>query len=175
MADSGLSPPDADGQMDIEADNSTVLELRVTAVHSACAARIDRWLAEHVSDLSRSRIQKLIEQRAVFVNDAPCTNKKSALQSGDHIRIELPAPVPLDIVPEPIPLDILYEDDALIIINKPAGLVVHPAPGHPSGTLVNAMLYHCGATLTGVGGVSRPGIVHRLDKDTTGAMVVAKT
>ncbi|MEO1590684.1 MAG: RluA family pseudouridine synthase [Cyanobacteria bacterium J06632_22] len=144
-------------------------------VEDAGSVRIDRWLAEHLSDLSRSRIQKLIEQQAVFVNEHPCVSKKAELRSGDQVRIDIPAPVPLDLLPEAIPLSILYEDDALLIVDKPAGMVVHPAPGHSSGTLVNAVLYHCGSALTGVGGVARPGIVHRLDKDTTGAMVVAKT
>jgi 23S rRNA pseudouridine1911/1915/1917 synthase len=138
------------------------------------ADRLDRFLADHIPDLSRSRIQALIESGQVTLNDRPCTSKKIAVQTGDHLQISIPDPQPLDLKPAQIPLDILYEDDAIIIINKPAGLVVHPAPGHADDTLVNALLSHC-HTLAGIGGILRPGIVHRLDKDTTGAIVVAKT
>lgn len=136
--------------------------------------RIDRYLSQHLPDLSRSRIQQLIEQGQVQVNDNVCTSKKAIVQMGDRISITIPEAKPLDLQPEAIPLDILYEDDSLIIINKPAGLVVHPAAGHESGTLVNALLAHC-SNLAGIGGVQRPGIVHRLDKDTTGAIAIAKT
>jgi len=136
--------------------------------------RLDRYLAQHLSDLSRSRIQQLIEQGNVLLNGKICTSKKEIVKLGDRVFLEIPAAQPLDLQPENIPLDILYEDDSLLIINKPAGLVVHPAPGHPQGTLVNAILAHC-PTLPGIGGVQRPGIVHRLDKDTTGAIVIAKT
>jgi 23S rRNA pseudouridine1911/1915/1917 synthase len=131
--------------------------------------RLDIWLSQQLAELSRSRIQKLIEEGNLQLNDRVCT-----AHSGDRLCLFIPPPQPLDLQPEAIPLDILYEDDSLIIINKPAGLVVHPSPGHPSGTLVNALLYHC-HNLAGIGGVQRPGIVHRLDKDTTGAIVVAKT
>lgn len=136
--------------------------------------RIDRYLSEHLPDLSRSRIQQLIEQGQVQVNDNICTSKKIIVQSGDRICVTIPEAQPLDLQAEDIPLDILYEDNSLIIINKPAGLVVHPAAGHESGTLVNALLAHC-PDLAGIGGVQRPGIVHRLDKDTTGAIAIAKT
>ncbi|HEY9666611.1 MAG TPA: RluA family pseudouridine synthase [Coleofasciculaceae cyanobacterium] len=136
--------------------------------------RIDRYLSEHLPDLSRSRIQQLIEQGQVQVNDKICTSKKTTVQSGDRIGVTIPEARPLDLQAEDIPLDILYEDNSLIIINKPAGLVVHPAAGHESGTLVNALLAHC-PDLAGIGGVQRPGIVHRLDKDTTGAIAIAKT
>jgi 23S rRNA pseudouridine1911/1915/1917 synthase len=107
------------------------------------ADRIDLYLSQHLPDLSRSRIQQLIEQGQVQVNDKICTSKKVTVQSGDRISITIPEPKPLDLQPEAIPLDVLYEDDSLIIINKPAGLVVHPAAGHESGTLVNALLAHC--------------------------------
>ena len=136
--------------------------------------RLDLWLSQQLSDLSRSRIQKLIEQGNISLNDRVCTSKKARVQPGDHLHLSLPPSEPLDLKPESIPLDILYEDDQLIIINKPEGLVVHPSPGHEGGTLVNALLSHC-PDLSGIGGVQRPGIVHRLDKDTTGAIVVAKT
>ena len=136
--------------------------------------RLDRYLSQELSDLSRARIQQLIQQGCVQINDTVCTSKKINLKTGDRITLEIPAIQPLALIAEDIPLDILYEDDELIILNKPAGLVVHPAPGHPDGTLVNALLAHC-PNLPGIGGVQRPGIVHRLDKDTTGAIVIAKT
>ena len=132
-------------------------------------------MAEQVSELSRARVQKLIEQGEVLLNGVVCDRKKEMVQVGDRIRVTVPEAVPYELIPEDIPLDVLYEDDQLLIINKAAGMVVHPAPGHDSGTLVHALLAHCGDQLTGVGGVQRPGIVHRLDKNTTGAMVVAKT
>ncbi len=136
--------------------------------------RLDRYLADHVTDLSRSRLQKLIEQGHVQVNGEVCTSKKLEVKLGDRIQIDIPAAQPLELQAEDIPLDILYEDDSLLILNKPAGLVVHPSAGHETGTMVNALLAHC-ATLPGINGVQRPGIVHRLDKDTTGAIAVAKT
>ena len=154
-----------------DAQNSRRIELSVI---EDAGERIDRWLSSHC-DLSRNRIQKLIEQGALTVNNEPCTNKKITVQAGDVLQLQIPAVEPFELLPEPIPLDILYEDEFFLVVNKPAGMVVHPAPGHPNGTLVNAVLSHCGDQLTGVGGVQRPGIVHRLDKDTTGAMVVAKT
>lgn len=144
-------------------------------VENQISARLDRWLAESIETLSRNRVQKLIEQGAVRVNGVVCDRKKAMVSEGDAITLTIPAATPYKLIPENIPLDILYEDDQLIIINKPAGLVVHPAPGHDTGTLVHALLFHCGEQLTGVGGIQRPGIVHRLDKNTTGAMVVAKT
>ena len=136
--------------------------------------RLDLWLCQQLPDLSRSRLQKLISQGFLQINSQVCRSKKAAVKTGDRLSLTIPPTQPLDLQPEPIPLDILYEDDALIIVNKPAGLVVHPAPGHERGTLVNALLSHC-RDLAGIGGVERPGIVHRLDKDTSGAMVVAKT
>jgi len=135
--------------------------------------RLDRALAVAFPNFSRSRLQKLIEQRQVQVNGEVCTNKKESIQAGDTLILSVPPVKPLAIEPESIPLDVLYEDEHLIIVNKPAGLVVHPAPGHHSGTLVNALLAHCDH-LAGIGGVERPGIVHRLDKDTSGAIAVAK-
>lgn len=143
------------------------------------APRIDRWLADQVDSLSRSHIQKLIEQGHVQINHEICTSKKDALHMGDQVEVQIPVPKPLALEPEPMDLEILFEDDHLLIVNKPAGLVVHPAPGHATGTLVHGLLAHCqdsqGSTLSGIGGVERPGIVHRLDKDTTGAIMVAKT
>jgi 23S rRNA pseudouridine1911/1915/1917 synthase len=136
--------------------------------------RLDRWLAERLPDLSRAYIQKLIEQGQIRYNGVVCNTKKQGIQVGDQILIHIPEAQPLNLQPEPIPLDILYEDDLLMIINKPSGMVVHPAPGHTSGTLVHALLAHC-PTLAGIGGIQRPGIVHRLDKDTSGAIAIAKT
>jgi len=134
--------------------------------------RLDRFLAAQVSELSRSQIQRLINQGMVIVNEAP-TKPGHRLRPGDRIILHLPPPAPSQLIPEPVPLQIVYEDADLVVINKPPGMVVHPAPGHPAGTLVNALLAHC-PDLAGIGGVERPGIVHRLDKDTSGLIVVAK-
>jgi 23S rRNA pseudouridine1911/1915/1917 synthase len=137
-------------------------------------SRLDRWLASQIAELSRSRIQDLIENGCVRINRTICSSKKETVKMGDRVEIDIPETQPLELQAEDIPLDILYEDSQVIVLNKPAGMVVHPAPGHSSGTLVNALLFHC-RDLAGIGGVERPGIVHRLDKDTTGAIVVAKT
>jgi 23S rRNA pseudouridine1911/1915/1917 synthase len=136
--------------------------------------RLDSWLATQITDISRSRVQKLIENGHVKLNDRICSSKKVKIAPGDRLLVTIPEPEPLDLTPENIPLDVLFEDEHLIIVNKPAGMVVHPAPGHYTATLVHALLYHC-ESLAGIGGVERPGIVHRLDKDTTGAIVVAKS
>ena len=135
---------------------------------------MDRWLASQLQNLSRSRIQKLIEDGYVLLNGSLCKTKKAKVTAGDELQISIPEPVKLDLTPEDIPLEVIYEDEHLIIVNKPVGMVVHPAPGHYTGTLVHALLAHCDR-LAGIGGVERPGIVHRLDKDTTGAIVVAKS
>jgi 23S rRNA pseudouridine1911/1915/1917 synthase len=138
--------------------------------------RLDGWLAAKCADLnlSRSRLKALILEGAVSVNDSMCGDPSKKVQPGMAIEIAVPPPEDATPVPENIPLDIVYEDDDLLVLNKQAGLVVHPAPGHSRGTLVNALLYHCGNSLSGIGGVRRPGIVHRLDKDTSGLMIVAK-
>jgi 23S rRNA pseudouridine1911/1915/1917 synthase len=135
--------------------------------------RLDLWLTAQFPDFSRSRWQKLIAQGQVRVADRVCTDKQYRLKAGDLIRAIVPPPDLLDLVPEAIPLDLLYEDDQLAIVNKPAGMVVHPSAGHSTGTLVHALLAHC--PLSSIGGVHRPGIVHRLDKDTSGAIAIAKT
>ncbi len=135
--------------------------------------RLDRAAAQLWPDLSRSRLRTLIDE-GDLTGERPLSPSQT-VKAGDVLRLIVPPPVPAVPAPQDIPLSILYEDDALLIIDKPAGLVVHPAPGHPDGTLVNAVLAHCGDSLTGVGGERRPGIVHRLDKDTSGVMVVAKT
>ena len=140
---------------------------------SEAGKRLDVILARHLPDCSRSYAAQLIQQGDVYVNQLACKPSYRA-REGDGIDGEVPPPEPVDIVPEPIHLNILYEDSALLVINKPPGLVVHPAPGHPQGTLVNALLHHCD-DLAAFRGEIRPGIVHRLDKDTSGALVVAKT
>ena len=147
----------------------------VTVPDEAAGGRLDRVLAAHLGQLSRSRLKALILAGQVTVAGRTVRDPAAAVNSGDHIAVALPPPEPAKPAAEAIPLDIVYEDDALIVIDKPAGLVVHPAAGHTSGTLVNALIAHCGESLSGIGGVKRPGIVHRLDKDTTGLMVVAKT
>ena len=134
--------------------------------------RLDAWLASQAPDLSRARLQALIKEGRVTC-DGKAVKANAKPKPGQVIEIVVPAPVSAVPVPENIPLDIVYEDGDCLVINKPAGLVVHPAPGHAAGTLVNALLFHC-QDLGGVGGVARPGIVHRLDKDTSGLMVVAK-
>lgn len=136
--------------------------------------RLDLFLAVSGNSLSRSQAQKLIEEGAVLLNGSPCTRKNYRLQPGDRVSLSVPVPVPLPPRAERIPLDILYEDDDLLVINKPRGMVVHPAPGHRQGTLVSALLARC-HTLSTLGGPERPGIVHRLDKDTTGLLLVAKS
>jgi 23S rRNA pseudouridine1911/1915/1917 synthase len=135
--------------------------------------RLDLYLIKRGVPLSRARIQKLIAEGLIRINGIP-TKASFRVREGDQIEIRVPPPVPLELIPEEIPLDLLYEDECLLLVNKPAGMVVHPAPGHDQGTLVHALLHHC-RDLPGIGGRERPGIVHRLDKDTSGVMVVAKT
>ena len=135
--------------------------------------RIDKYISENADDISRSYAATLCEEGKVTVNGKEIT-KKYQPKDGDIIEIDLPEPESLDLVPENIPLDILFEDDDVIVVNKPQGMVVHPANGNTSGTLVNALLFHCGDNLSAINGVVRPGIVHRIDKDTAGLLVVAK-
>ena len=135
--------------------------------------RIDRFLSEEIADLSRSYIQKLLKEGSISVN-GKAVKANYKVNAGDEILVEIPEPEMPDILPEDIPLDILYEDDDILIVNKPKGMVVHPAPGHYSHTLVNAVLYHCGSRLSGINGVLRPGIVHRIDMDTTGSLLICK-
>ncbi len=137
--------------------------------------RIDSFLAAQCEDLSRSRLKALIQEGVVTVDGKICTDPAFKVKEGMSLHVTVPAPVDDTPMPEDIPLDVVYEDDALLVINKPVGLVVHPGVGHAQGTLVNALLYHCGDSLSGIGGVKRPGIVHRLDRETSGLMVVAKS
>ncbi|OJU05879.1 MAG: RNA pseudouridine synthase [Rhizobium sp. 63-7] len=151
-------------------DNRKVLEADESA-----EGRLDVWLTATLSgEFSRNRIKSLIEEGAVTLNGAVVTEPKKKIRTGDTVVIDLPEPDDPEPKGEDIPLDVLYEDNDVIVIVKPAGLVVHPGAGNWTGTLVNALIHHCGDSLSGIGGVKRPGIVHRLDKDTTGVMVVAK-
>lgn len=136
--------------------------------------RLDVFLNNELEELSRSMLQKLISEKNILVNEK-AVNKNYKLRENDIITVSVPEAKPLDVLPKNIPLDILYEDDDLIVINKPQNMVVHPAAGHYDDTLVNALLYHCDGNLSGINGVLRPGIVHRIDRDTSGVLVVAKT
>jgi 23S rRNA pseudouridine1911/1915/1917 synthase len=137
-------------------------------------ARLDVVLSSTLEEISRNHIQKLIEEGQVKVNGQIITIKKHPVKTGDEIEILIPEPEQLEVIPEDIPLQILYEDDDLLVVNKPKGMVVHPAPGNYSGTLVNAILFHCKDSLSSINGVVRPGIVHRIDKDTSGLLLIAK-
>ncbi len=160
MTDDGNSP------------TASRLTLTVNADHAG--TRLDKWLSETAEGLTRTRIKALIEAGALTRNGAPFGDGSWKIKAGETYTLDVPAPAPAEPLPEAIPLDVRYEDDDLIVINKPAGLVVHPGAGNWTGTLVNALIAHCGASLSGVGGVARPGIVHRLDKDTSGLLVAAK-
>lgn len=154
-------------------DESDWLETEVPP--DAGGARLDRHLSQVFDDLSRTRLKTLIEQGKVEIDGRTITEPSYRVKPGERIAVECEPAEEAEPAGEAIPLDVLHEDADLIVINKPAGLVVHPAPGNPSGTLVNALIHHCGDSLSGIGGVRRPGIVHRLDKDTSGVMVAAKT
>jgi 23S rRNA pseudouridine1911/1915/1917 synthase len=149
--------------------------LTVTAAEQDAGQRLDQVLALHLPALSRSRLKALIESGCVASGGRTIEQPSIRVKPGQTFAIVVPETAPAEPKPQRLPLSILYEDDQIIVIDKPAGLVVHPAPGNPEGTLVNALLAHCGESLTGIGGVRRPGIVHRLDKDTSGVMVAAKT
>ena len=141
----------------------------------ARGVRVDRWLAAQHAHVTRNRIKALIEGGALTLDGAPLTDPARRLKGGERLLLDVPPPEAPEPEPEDIPLDVLFEDEHLVVLDKPAGLVVHPAAGNWTGTLVNALLHHCAGSLSGIGGVARPGIVHRLDKDTSGVMVVAKT
>ena len=147
----------------------------LTVAPEDAGTRLDRVLAAHLAELSRTRLKALILDGAVTAGGRAVDDPGYKVKSGEVLTVAVPPPEPAEPAGEIIPLSILYEDDQVIVIDKPAGLVVHPAAGHQTGTLVNALIAHCGDTLSGIGGVMRPGIVHRLDKDTSGVMVVAKT
>ncbi len=169
------TPFDEDDLDDVQ-DTEFMGEITVTITEGA--PRLDKALAMAVPEdaaLSRSRLAKMIAAGEVLRAGHPVTDIKARVFAGDVLTLRLAPPEDLDTLPEAIPLEVIFEDADLIVINKPAGMVVHPAPGTPSGTLVNALLHHCGDKLAGIGGARRPGIVHRIDKDTTGLLVVAKT
>ena len=135
--------------------------------------RVDAWLAVSLENVTRSAAQRLLEEGWVTCGGKPLA-KNYKLNGAETLEVSLPDPEPVDVLPQDIPLDVVYEDADVIVVNKPKGLVVHPAPGHPDGTLVNALLHHCGDSLSGIGGELRPGIVHRIDRDTSGLIIAAK-
>lgn len=143
-------------------------------VESGEGIRIDKWISRQDCDISRSMLQKLIGEQKITVN-GKFAAKSYSVKAGDFIEIEVPEPTELDVVPEDIPIEIVYQDEHLLVVNKPKGMVVHPAAGNYSGTLVNALLYRCKGQLSSINGVIRPGIVHRIDKNTSGLLIVAKT
>lgn len=147
-------------------------EFIITSEYSG--KRADKVISELCPDLSRNSVQQLILKEEILINDVVC-NKKSVVKEGDKVIVNIPEPTLLSVEAEDIPLDIVYEDEYLLVVNKPKGMVVHPAAGNYNGTLVNALMHHCGDSLSGINGVIRPGIVHRIDKDTSGLLVVAKT
>ena len=146
---------------------------QLTLTVEEAGQRVDKLLSAALEDMTRSAVQNLIESGCVTCG-GKVLSKSAKLKPGELIQVELPEVRPLEVLPENIPLDIVYEDGDLLVVNKPKGMVVHPAPGHENGTLVNALLYHCGDSLSGINGVARPGIVHRIDKDTSGLLMVAK-
>jgi len=147
--------------------------LTLRPAETDAGVRVDAWLAGQLEDVTRSAVQRLLEEGRVLLDGRPLA-KNYRLGGGEVLTVSLPDPEPMDALPQDIPLDVVYEDGDVIVVNKPKGLVVHPAPGHPDGTLVNALLFHCGGSLSGVGGTLRPGIVHRIDKDTSGLLIAAK-
>lgn len=150
---------------------SEVIEL--IAAKEDSGSRADKYISDNIAQLTRSAVQNLILQGSVLADGKPIA-KNCKLRGGEKLTVEIPDPQPLDAQPENIPLDIVYEDDDLLVVNKPKGMVVHPAHGNHNGTLVNALLYYCGESLSGINGVIRPGIVHRIDKNTSGLLIVAK-
>jgi 23S rRNA pseudouridine1911/1915/1917 synthase len=149
-------------------------EIKLTATEDVNGLRVDKAVSELCDDLTRSGVQTLLEEKRVLLN-GKVAKKSESVKSGDILEIEIPDPKTLSLEPQNIPLEIPFEDEHLLVVNKPKGMVVHPAAGNFDKTLVNALLYHCGDSLSGINGVIRPGIVHRIDKDTSGLLVVAKT
>ena len=151
---------------------SEIIEFLIDEAYSG--ERLDKVISANVGNFTRSYVQKLIENKCVTVDEEVVDNKNFKIKKYQMIKIVVPEPEMLDLKPENIPLEIVYEDDDLLIVNKPKGMVVHPAPGNYIGTLVNALMYHCGESLSSINGTIRPGIVHRIDKDTSGLLIVAK-
>ena len=145
----------------------------IEIIAAESGTRIDAWLSANIPELTRNAAQRLLTDGMVTVNGKP-PKKNYKVSAGDTVTVTIPDIAEVPLVPQNIPLDIVFEDEDVVVVNKPRGMVVHPAPGHPDGTLVNALMYHCGDSLSGVGGEKRPGIVHRIDKDTSGLLIVAK-
>ena len=169
---SQTDPAIADEDDGLEPDSMGVRVIEITAEQAG--KRLDKTLAENLPELSRGRVQALMAAGLISFDDTVVDDASSKARIGFYTLL-IPPPAPADPQPEAIPLSVLFEDEHLIVVDKPAGMAAHPGPGTPSGTLVNALLHHCGDSLSGIGGVARPGIVHRLDKDTSGVMVAAKT
>ena len=149
------------------------MTLELTVKTEDAGTRLDAFIAAHAPELTRSQAARLIEEGAVTVGSARPA-KSARVAPGESVAVRVPAPQETVLTAQDIPLDVVYEDEDVIVVNKPTGMVVHPAPGHPDGTLVNALLHHCGDSLSGVGGALRPGIVHRIDRDTSGLIIAAK-
>ena len=149
------------------------MKVTLTATSEDRGLRLDAWLAEKLDGVSRSRCAQLLEDGAVLLCGRAAA-KNHRMTGAETVEVDIPESVEIDVAAQDIPLDVVYEDEDVIVVNKPVGLVVHPAPGHPDGTLVNALLHHCGDSLSGIGGEKRPGIVHRIDKDTSGLIIAAK-
>lgn len=149
------------------------MDITLTTDSNDAGSRLDAYLAAHVDGLSRSAAARLLAEGCVLLDGAPA-GKSTRLCGGETVSLAVPEAAETAVEPQDIPLDVVYEDEDVIVVNKPAGLVVHPAPGHPDGTLVNALLHHCGDSLSGIGGEKRPGIVHRIDRDTSGLIIAAK-
>jgi 23S rRNA pseudouridine1911/1915/1917 synthase len=164
----------AEPPVDPEAEDDGLGVVLVAITAEEARGRVDKMLAVRLPEMSRGRIQALMGEGRVSRDGVVLGDASAKAQPGDY-RLEIPAPTPAEPAPEAIPLTVLFEDQHLIVVDKPPGMAVHPAPGSESGTLVNALLHHCGESLSGIGGVARPGIVHRIDKDTSGIVVVAKT
>jgi len=147
--------------------------MNITLIARENGVRADQFLSQALDNLTRSAAQKLLEAGHVL-RDGKALKKNDKLKEGDEITVLIPDPTEVEILPQDIPLDVVYEDEDVIVVNKPVGMVVHPAPGHPDGTLVNALMYHCGDSLSGINGELRPGIVHRIDRDTSGLIIAAK-
>ncbi len=176
-----LNTPDLDTDLhdiddpEVEAELGAAHAVTVSLPDSAAGERLDKALTAHIPELSRARLQALMGQGQVTLNGVVLSDMSAKAKAGVDYVVNVPAPSPADPQPQNIPLDVLFEDEHLIVINKAAGMAAHPAPGTTESTLVNALLYHCAGSLSGIGGVLRPGIVHRLDKDTSGVMLAAKT
>ena len=147
--------------------------MNITLISQENGVRADQFLSQSLDNLTRSAAQKLLEAGHVL-RSGKALKKNDKLKEGDEITVLIPDPTEVEILPQDIPLDVVYEDEDVIVVNKPVGMVVHPAPGHPDGTLVNALMYHCGDSLSGINGELRPGIVHRIDRDTSGLIIAAK-